>query len=514
MSNVIKDQESIKRHKSENEPRNKTSATIDLSQTREKKSSNSKISRSAQLKVNDNESTNINNNNNNNNNTNVRVKKTSKHIPTDLNHFFDYIKARINLHIPLNDVYTRRIDSDNEINEDNLIQKLSLKNTIINYYTIGQSLLISFIENKDNVNQYVIFARGPFGKSIWTLNDDYQSDLATPKISTITSTNTTKESNNEININNILEKIGDPIQMFEYDKMDPNEIKDLSNLIHKKYEELAKSKIDWEKFGEYYPFNYHGPQQRYKVIDFLTTLGMFEHNNKYDIRQQNNLELVKKAISDFDNNSITSLIPLQIIHLLPSDNDIGYKDEHVKRMTPLMLKFLNSIGEKIMISDEAAKKREFPLMKCPVPALLCSSGFIAFISPALTNDQNAIEKIEKLNAPIKIVFNETNFRINYTKSEGDEAVIIVIKPNELGMYSVTEVAGNKEILSPFALEQTMSIETLAFYISYYVESMEKLNNKNKIRERRAAFAELCKKHSNPELGLLSSRMFDKNFEDE
>lgn len=131
-------------------------------------------------------------------------------------------------------------------------------------------------------------------------------------------------------------------------------------------------------------------------------------------------------------------------------------------------------------------------MRCLVPALMCSAGFAPFVLPVLTDDPNAIDKIARMKAPVKIIFIETNFHINYKPNDCDTSTLIIVKPCELSMYAVREVRGVPEELSPFAEEQIMSGETLAFCISFCIEAAEKFSKKT-IRDRRIALSELCKK---------------------
>lgn len=141
-----------------------------------------------------------------------------------------------------------------------------------------------------------------------------------------------------------------PIRFIEFNTVKPEDLKDEDTLLQKKHFRMFQEPVDWMKFGEYYPFNYRGPHQRPKVVDFLASIGMLESNNKSDVRYQMDGDLIRKAIHDFDASSVATLIPIQVIHILPCDSSISYTSEHINRMTPLMLRFLNSIGERIQIS--------------------------------------------------------------------------------------------------------------------------------------------------------------------
>ena len=287
-----------------------------------------------------------------------------------------------------------------------------------------------------------------------------------------------------------------------------NDLNDTNKALLDKYGKIFNTNVDWTKNANYYPFNYKGPIQRPKLVDFLITLGFFESSNKIDFREQSDKEKVESAIKDFDDIDILPIIPIKIIHVLPSDNSIKYQEEHLTRMTPLMEEFIKQIGEPLEINDENADKRKWPRLKTTIPSIPCSNGFVGFISPAFTNDEKAIEKIDSLLSPIVIIFNETNFRINPVIPSYTTTLYLIVKPMYYGLYSVIQSNEITDPYSPFCNEQIMSLETLILNISVYIESINfKAKNKKIIKDRRMVLTELSKSQTIQEIGLISSGLF-------
>lgn len=419
----------------------------------------------------------------------------------------EILKSRLVLHLPLKDIYTRRVDSGNEINEEAVIKEFKLNNIRTNYYTVGQSLLVSFTESKDQKAPFIIFARGPFGKSIWTAYDKYKLDDRTPELSN----DIKKEGLPEpVEINNI----GIDFRSEKFNFINPlkeKELKSIDKIYFDKYEKIFSSYIDWDIYGEYYALNYEAPYQRPKIVDFLGSMGLFENNNKLDIHEQSDPELIKKAIKDFDSCEFINLTPIKVIHILPCDKEVKYIEDHIKRMTPIMLNFLQKIGEPLDVPRKSSEKRGLPIFKSTVPAIPALLGYGIIVLPALSGDSESIKQIEELDSPIKIIFNETNFDLNYKCSLSEKSVVLVIKPNNLDLYNVKLIQGVTDGVTPFTCEQTLSISELSFYLSFCLQlTNSSYKIKNIVRERRNAFIDLTKSKTLMQLGPLSSGVFNFN----
>ena len=415
---------------------------------------------------------------------------------------------RLNLHLPSNDYFTHHFNTSKNIDEISVIKTLGITDYVINYYTIGRSLLVSFIESKDG--QAVIFSRGPFGKSVWRLTQKYREKGQDPQLSDEILPHKLPEpkpvQNVPITLHGKEVKLIDPISEEELYHIDDNYFK----IYSKEY----CNWIDWNTYSKYFiPWQYKGEHQRALVNNFLNTIGIFEIGNKLDVRIQSDMNEVKNSIAEFERYENPHLFPIEIIHIMPEDKDLEYNSKHFNRMTPLMLKFLNEIGEAFTISKNDSDIIGWPHLKSPIPVFPCLDGFGAFIVPSLCDDPDTFTKIKNLKAPIRIYFNNTDFQLNenYLKKSIESSnalLVLIVKPRKDGIYFVQQIKSSFSKVSPFSYIQAITAKTLSFYLSLSLELMNYDGYiSNAIKDRRNAFNNLCKSSAKPDISLLSPEEF-------
>ncbi|KAH0789251.1 hypothetical protein GPJ56_006802 [Histomonas meleagridis] len=438
---------------------------------------------------------------------------SSSKLNSQIHSLISLLLARLNLHLPFNDRYTHKFNSSNEINEQFIIKQFNINNPEIHYFTVGRSLLISFIEQKDKDETYIL-SRGQFGKSAWILTEDTMGTLEEPKLSD-------EIKPTDLDMPSKLEKVD--LVCFGENKENINEMtnEELENADNKCKELYAKEYSKWINWNDnknfFIPFNYKPERNRSRVVDFISRIGLFESNNKFDIRPQNNLENIEISIREFEKYEKPYLFPIEVIHVLPIDKSYHYTEAHQKRMTPLMLRFLKEIGEPFSIKKEDSELMNWPKLRSSIPSFPILGGFGVFISPALCDDSETFEKIKNLHAPIKVLFNETEFILNkeliekefLNGSDSDHLnLILIVKPTLNGLYHVTQVKGINYPVSPFWEQQTMTPKTLLFSLALTMELIDyKQMLSSKLKERRNALSLLCQENSQPELGMISPNKF-------
>lgn len=429
-------------------------------------------------------------------------------ITTQIHNLLSMIFIRLNLHLPSNDYFTHHFNTSKYIDEQSVIKQLGIKDYVINYYTIGRSLLVSFIESKDGDS--VIFSRGPFGKSIWRLTQKFRENGQDPKLSDEILPQDLPEPKNVEK--SIISLHGEKVKLI--DSISDSELSSIQN----KYLEIHSKEyckwIDWNNYSKFFiPWQYKGEKQRALINDFLNGMGLFEIGNKLDVRIQSDMKEVNNSIAEFEKFENPVLFPIEIVHVMPEDKDLEYNSNHFNRMTPLMLKFLNEIGESFSISKNDSQLIKWPNLKSPIPVFPCLDGYGAFILPSLCDDQEAIKKIEDLKAPIRIFFNNTDFQLNdkhIQKSieKSNALLVLIVKPRIDGVYYVQQVKGEFSKVSPFSYGQVLSAKTLSFYLSLSLELMNYDGyTSNAIKDRRNAFNNLCKSSARTDISMISPEEF-------
>lgn len=419
----------------------------------------------------------------------------------------DTINARVNIHIQPNDYYTQKLDSSPDINENTIIKNLGITNAKIYSFTIGNKILVSFIEKPDGLDPLVLFIRGSFGKMVWKISDEYQGSLSDPKLSDeIKPSPLTKPTITEIKK---LEMTGTPLENMPHIKM--LELAKQDEQIRNYYEKDYTTWLNWNEYGFYPPFNQKAPYQRPRVIDFLTTSGLLDNHNRLEIRPQTNQQLLKSVKEEFDQLEKMNLNIIPLIHILNEDISSRYSPKFHQRMTVKLQRFLEEIGEPIIINDQSAQSRGIPPLRTPIPIFISSINSNAILCPAMAKDEKGSEKIYEMgqNSKIMIFFNESDFEIKLN-NESDK-ILLIVKPTFQGMYFVKQVSTINGIITPFTTQQSISASTLMFYLSLCVEilySNRIINNLVNIPQKRISLIDkLCDKPVIAELSAVALEEF-------
>ncbi|OHT00923.1 hypothetical protein TRFO_32273 [Tritrichomonas foetus] len=418
--------------------------------------------------------------------------------------------SRINIHLPIHDYFSHKYMSSSLINEEFVIKTLNVKEDLskISYYTVGNSLLVSFIEAFDDENgeKLIILTRGQFGKSIWTINDDYKGLLPNPKRSdevnptilqppkqTNLPENLDKQDNKShnkptFNSNGIIAQL----KTSDLLQVDKN--------LRNKYENSYIEWINWDDQDLLMiPFENKTNHHRPRICDFLTTLGIIENHNANHVRPQtysNHIHDVIKKLDEVDN---VILVPIEVIHILPSDQSLLNIEKSRNRMTNSLQSFLQQIGEPLEIEDGLI-----------VPSIPIINAFIIIVLTDQLNilNQNGKWKNKLENPAVTLVFNDTNHKINILEqvSNGIYAkhLLLTIKPSINGLYTVSQNIKPKDLhISTFADQMTISPKAIAFNLMMTLEMLtknRKTNEVNKYKQKRDILSQLCKEPCSESLG--------------
>ena len=391
----------------------------------------------------------------------------SEELKATITSLFSLITARVNVHMPMNDYFTRRLDSSKEINEKLVIESMKMKDAKIYYYTVGQHLLVSFIEQADGSDPLVVFARGAFGKAIWTVADDYQGKLPTPKLSEeIPEVPLPEPKKIEIKPLNLKGEgvTGAPsVSMSELEAQDEA----LRKVAGKDFSKW----LNWDVYGFYTPFNQKAPYQRPRVIDFLTTLGILDMDNRLSVRVQTDNEAIKSVIDRFDALEVSQIAPIIVTHILSDDETMDYSAAHHQRMTQLLQQFMREIAEPMAISDEAAQSHKLPELRTTVPMIVSADCFGAVLCPAMAKEESGARQIAEManNTPIRIIFDETGFEVLPKDVPAGKQFVLIVKPSLRGLYHVWQISSIDGIMSPFSSQQTLTAQAIGFNISLLLE---------------------------------------------
>jgi hypothetical protein len=368
-----------------------------------------------------------------------------------------------------------------------------------NYYSVGQTVLVAVMETSDDDRPLVVFARGPFGRTVWSLRDSF-TDLRTPEQSTEIVPSTLPNPT-PIPLNPI-----DPMgQSATVSGIGASDFSSSDGELRSVHGGHFSSWTDWTQWAYYLPFHYRAPFQRPRIVDMLVRLGILERRNALNVRHQTDPVHIKAAVKKFDALDDPGVVPVALLHLLPGDTSLNYTPAHFGRMSAAMAQFLADIGEPMEISDSAAQKRGLPNFRQKVPAFPCFDGFAIVLSPAMCT--GSVDDFEKLTPPVRIVFNETDFDVNEKVQDGAQFVIVV-RPAVGGRYFVRQVAVIPGRISPFAASQLLSANTIAFYVAMLIDMAIASRSVAGIEAKRAEIiGELCKGEAAMEFGPLASEVF-------
>ena len=416
----------------------------------------------------------------------------------------------VTVHIPSLDFITHKLCSSATLNEEAVINYLGIQDPVINYFTVGNNLLITFIETKNGENPLAFFARGQFGKAVFQVSDDYINGRE-PTLSDEIQKQELPQCQRVERINLELKGEESPnapfISFEDLDKVDQS--------LRDKYGKDFQTWLDWDTNGYYIPFGYKAPYQRLRVVDFLTTNGILDVENKLSVRAQNDHAKVKEIIDRFDDIEAATVLPIPIIHFLANDSNLELTQEKESRMTPLMLEFLRELGEPIESSAKAVDLHGIPNTNTTIPCVPMLSSFVAFFTPGMGKTSEDAKKIDEMyrKAPISIIFNESGFELNIEKDEKPSTFIIVVSPVLHGLYSVSTVQSPSDISALFSQQQVMDAKALGIHITVALESMTSSLYKTIAspiaKKRGELIKELCTEEKVSELAALSPGMFDQ-----
>jgi len=416
-----------------------------------------------------------------------------------INNLINTVLNRVSIHIPAIEHYSRKLYSSPLISEQSVIESLGLKEYSINYFTINNKILLSFIEGPNRDEPLAFVSRGPFGKAVFKVNDDYTCGAPTPLLSTEVKPSELPEST--FITPSSLPVHGDPAKNAPLCSMEAlinadSTIKGLFGQYYSKW-------LDWNKYGYYLPFGEKAPYQRLRAIDFLITMGIADNENSNDVRAQLNIEAVKSVIERFDKLDTPNVVMVPIKHVLPSDKDLSWNPSLFQRATPLMQKFLRDIGEPLDISGEAAEMQELPSFRTTVPVIPVLSSFAAFVTPTMASDSTGAQAIFSSydTSFVKIVFNESSFNLQIEPETKSNSFVFIVKPTIEGLYHVWLLQKPDDVISSLGFEQTVTAKTLAYNISICIEqclpSIYKKLSPSTVKSRKELIKELCKEEKDP-----------------
>jgi hypothetical protein len=402
---------------------------------------------------------------------------------------FAILTACFSLHSPHHDYFCRRLDSTREICEQWVAEKAGIKNPKLHYATVGQNLLLSFIQEDDG-SKLIIFARGPFGKSIWSAKEDVLGTGPIPALINLIHPE-------KLPIPGPLTLRPPAIHDPEADVLETIDQSDVAATDSALRDSAAVDYVkwfDWLKLGLYTPFADTAPHKRPRAIDFLTMLGILGDSNRRDVRVHG-AATVGPIIAAFDALDITPVTLIPITHILPTDNSLAFFPEHFGRGTALLEQFLRDIGESFEISEPVAVAHHLPKVRSAVPLIPSVSSFGVLVVPSMAateEDARAVAESAK-TALIHIIFNETDFEY-LPPGTSEDRFVLVVRPSVCGRYHVSEVGALTGVISPFANEQTLTGHSLAFRIGLILELADYLGTdevQNTVEKRIALLGRLC-----------------------
>ncbi|KAK8841250.1 hypothetical protein M9Y10_027451 [Tritrichomonas musculus] len=254
----------------------------------------------------------------------------------------DLISYQMAYFIPSKDHFSRRLNSCFEVNENAIINKFDVKDPHISHFSIGQKVLVSFIESNiqsiESKKESYIFVRGQYGKSIFRVRDssrDAFSGEREPKLSNEIQFTTNSIISEKVDTDN--QKVDEKNQkdeteyafkndLFTLDIVPNLSIEDLQGIddnITCDYKDQYETVQDWDKYGFYEPFNKSSLQQIPSASYFIRSMGLMRNNNENEVRvyQDNSSEPteLQPVIRKLDEIDSLPLLPAVIHHILPCD---------------------------------------------------------------------------------------------------------------------------------------------------------------------------------------------------
>jgi hypothetical protein len=241
-------------------------------------------------------------------------------------------------------------------------------------------------------------------------------------------------------------------------------------------------------------------------------MGILDNQNSHWVRVQNS-RFVERTIDEFDALDTTGIVLIPITHLLPDDETTDFIAERFTRTTALFEQFLRGLGEPMQLSDDVAHRHELPLVKTTVPIVPSVACYGAVIAPSMAKTEDDAKKIALVakSSLIHIIFNETNLQYNPPPGVKENRFVLVVPPTLKGFYCVWQIHELKEVLSPFAEEQTVSAQTIAFNLATLLELSLPLQVgelvPNIVEKRVKLLGQLCPSRPDEELAATASARF-------
>jgi hypothetical protein len=213
---------------------------------------------------------------------------------------------------------------------------------------------------------------------------------------------------------------------------------------------------------------------------------------------------VNPVIAEFDALDVTPVILLPVTHILSTDDGLEFASAHFGRGTPLLQQFLRDMGESIDISEKEAAAHQLPKLRCPVPLIPSVSTFGALVAPSMAATEEGARAVadSAQRAFVRIIFNETDFEYMPPVTPDDQ-FILVVRPAIRGHYNVWQVGQIAQVVSPFANQQTLTAQSLAFNLGLILETTAYLRTEeevqNTVEKRIALIGGLCMAPANPTL---------------
>jgi hypothetical protein len=409
--------------------------------------------------------------------------------------------ARIALRTAVHDHFCRRLDSTAALGESRIAELWKLESPAVRYATVGQQLLLSVIEQASGAGPLFVIARGPFGKAIWQFSDNFTGGAPEPELAEAIS-RTELPQPGKLVLRPIAIGIEAPAVIGE------TELAAIDRRLQTSAGAEFTQWLDWPALSLTTPFAERQPYRRPRVIDLLTTLGVLDGSNRRNVRIQKP-NVAEQTVAELDALDGVPICLVPIVHLMSGDTDLEFNEERAMRTTALLQQFLKVIGEPM---DMGNRKDGLPKLKTYAPVIAAGTWFGAVVVPSMgatEADARAIAE-QAETAVVRLIFNETGLEYIAEPGKGEQFVFVV-RPSGRGFYHVREIDAPAGLPSPFAHEQTLSAQTLAFNLGLVVELTANLNRgeavQHVVEKRIRLIGQLCTWPAPPTLTGTASAEF-------
>lgn len=388
------------------------------------------------------------------------------------------VYARINIHFPSYEVFTR-VQGEICGTEADIIEKYKMVGCRRYYFTISNSLLITFLEMPNGTPPIIVLVRGPFGRIAWLIQDNFKADqeailstqlkpmdLKAPEPSQTEPYESAETSDSALGI--------PKIEISGYSESD--------KALNDKFVSIFTKWLSINDYGFMEKFGKENPYLRPRVVDFLLTLGILDTTNKLKVIAQRERHDVTKIIKAFDKLDSIPKVPVQISHITLNDKELP---NGPIRNSEKMAQFMSNLGETMKIDGKY-------IVTMPI-----SAGYAKFVDSE--NDFS-----------VRLVFNESGYDFVVPSQRKQ---LVTIAPIGNGFYRVGEKSPSREGVSPFSkgFEFIVSMKTLRFMLAANIDSCVKYIGKFEVYEvcskRREIFKSLTDAKAQDDLAALSTLEF-------